>query len=381
MMKMKFWLKRLGLVVMVMCLAFTTLSCALALENSATPTAENGGETSNGAHLFSAKGTIARPEAVTITAPMGGQVGDFAWVAGDTVEAGALAFSLTPTQVYAANDGVVTGLQAQAGDLAAAVQTQYGALCYIVREDVWHVNASTSSAYDDPKNRDVLVGDTLRVKSGTGNKTNKGAGTVISKNGRSFVLEMPRGTFEIEKWVTLYLGDTDTYKDKDQVGKGNIVRPALLPVSGEGVIAQVLVKNGDHVKRGQPLFTLDSASARYGGAEVKPEVRFETKALIGEVLVRPGQFVVQGQAVMTLLPMEGLEAALEVDELDIAKVSVGQTVRVSVDAYQGVQREGTVREIRPMGVTVLDTTKFVVKVAFGQDDDLMMGMHVTGYWD
>ncbi len=371
-------LKILWMWTVVASIAMAATSCALA-EKLGTVMAENAETLAK--TTFSAKGTIAKPDTLTLIAPMGGQAGDFTWATGDAVKADELAFAITPTQLYAANDGVVVGLQAKVGDLATAVQAQYGALCYIDREDIWHVNASTVSAYDDPVNRDVNIGDVLRVRNGTGSNAIRGMGTVISRTGRNFVVEMPKEKFEIEKSVNLYFGEGDNYKEKEQVGKGTVVRPAMLPVNGEGVVAQVLVKNGDKVKRGQPLFTLDSPSATYGDKPAKPEVRFPEAGLVNEVLVRPGQFLAQNQAVATLLPVGALEAALEVDELDIAKVQVGQAVRVTVDAYSGQERTGTVREIRAMGLTVLDTTKFLVKVAFDKADDLMIGMHVTGYWD
>ncbi len=330
---------------------------------------------------FSAKGTISKPTLTTLAAPMGGQVQDFAWAPGDMAQAGALAFGLTPTQIYAANDGVIVSLHAKVGDQAASVQAQYGALCYIEREDVRHLISSTSSAYNNVENRDLRVGDTVQARSGTGSKAPKGTGTVISMDGRSFVVEIATGDFELEKSVSLYFADSEDYKDKELVGKGTVHRPEPLAVVGDGIIAQVLVKEGDKVKRGQPLFILDSATAQYNNGKVRPEVRFSKNVLISEVLVRPGQFVGQGQAVMTVWRLGALEAALEVDELDIAKVEVGQRVRVTVDAYPDQERTGTVTEIKPLGVTVLDTTKFVVKVAFEEAADLMIGMHVTGYWD
>jgi len=312
---------------------------------------------------------------------MGGQVQDFSWASGDVVDADALAFTLNPTMVYAANDGVVTSLNARTGDQASAVQAQYGALCSIERQDVWRVEASTSSAYNDPDNRDVRVGQVLRVQHGSGDDKVKGEGKVISVDGKDFVLEMPQEDFEVEDSVSVYLGTSKDNESRDKVGSGKVVRVDALGATGEGVVASVLVAEGQTVVRGQPLFVLDSASARYDAAQkVPPEVRFVQPGIIHQVLVSPGQFVQQGQAVMTLWPGDALMATLEVDELDIAKVRVGDAVRVNIDAYQK-EYSGTVTEICPVGQVVLDTTKFLVKVSFEESDTLMIGMHATGYWD
>ncbi len=88
--------------------------------------------------------------------------------------------------------------------------------------------------------------------------------------------------------------------------------------------------------------------------------------------------VAQGQALMVLIPEGTLEATLEVDELDIAQLQVGQRVRLKIDAYPGDERGGMVREIRPIGNTALDTTKYDVRVSVDQTDGLLIGMHVTG---
>ena len=181
--------------------------------------------------------------------------------------------------------------------------------------------------------------------------------------------------------MNIYLGSSKENYRADQIGSGKIIRPAALAAAGQGMIASVLVQEGERVMRGQPLFMLDSAGARYAsGEEVKPEARFEQSGIISEVLARPGQYLQQGQAVMTMLPQTALEAALEVDELDIAKVRIGDTLRVSVDAYEG-ERKGTVTRIEPLGRVMLDTTKFIVKVSFEESSDLLIGMHVRAYWD
>jgi|GEM_PF-1451635 len=327
----------------------------------------------------SAKGTITAPERINLLAPMGGQLKDFSWKAGDQAAAEAVALEILPSQICAANDGIVTGLKAQAGDQAEAVQAQYGALCYVERQGIWRVDASTSSAYNDPKNRDVRVGDVLRVHEGSGSDENEGEGTVISVDGKDFALEMERGDFELEDDVKLYRGTGTTYESSDLVGKGEVERPEALAANGAGIVAAVLVKEGDTVVRGQPLFLLDGAGARYGQQAGDPQVLFQQDSLIEKVLVSPGQTVAQGQALMTLIPTGQLEATLEVDELDISHVSVGQHLKIKIDAYPDAGRDGKVQEICPIGNTQLDTTKYNVRVSLEQTEGLLIGMHVVGY--
>jgi multidrug resistance efflux pump len=76
------------------------------------------------AEAVSGKGMITAPKTIHLLAPMGGQLKDFSWQAGDRAEADMLALEVLPARVCAPNDGVIVGLNAQAGDQADAVQMQ-----------------------------------------------------------------------------------------------------------------------------------------------------------------------------------------------------------------------------------------------------------------
>ena len=198
-------------------------------------------------------------------------------------------------------------------------------------------------------------------------------------SGKEFILEMNAGDFELEDDVNIYLGRGSTYHSSELVGKGEIARPAMIPVTGTGIVAAILAKNGDAVKRGQALFYMDAANAQYDRQAGKSEAVFPQDCVVSQVLVTPGQIVPQGQALMVFIPAGQMEATLEIDEMDIAKVSVGQDVLFIADAYPDKSFSGKVEEICPIGITELDATKYNVRVSLDRTDGLMLGMHVTGY--
>lgn len=68
---------------------------------------------------------------------------------------------------------------------------------------------------------------------------------------------------------------------------------------------------------------------------------------------------------------------LNVDELDIAKVAVGQTVDIVADAYPDDVYKGVVDNISLSGTTQNGVTVYPVKVVIDEPGDLMMGMNVT----
>ena len=329
---------------------------------------------------FAANGRVVEPPPITLTAPLGGQVQPFAWRTGDSVNADDTVLSILPMQVLAACDGTVCGVQAQVGDQAAQVISMYGALCYIERDQIWQVEASAASAYNEIENRDVRIGDILRIQQGSGSNAVTGEGQVVGLTPRGFVVNFPQGDFNLESTVKFYRGDDKAFKSKDEVGNGKIRRPDAVAVLGEGCIATVHITEGQSVKRGQLLFTLDAVTAKHTDAPTD-EVRCQASGIISEVLVRPGQFVTQGQAVMTLIPTAELNISLEVDELDIARVSIGQSIRIVLDAYGEQERAGTVLEINPLGNIVQDITKFAVLIGLDDTEGLMIGMHAKGYWE
>lgn len=331
------------------------------------------------AALFTAKGTVWT-DTVMLLAPMSGQVENFSLSAGDSLLAGQTAFTLRPMALFAPASGIVRSLRALPGDQAQAVSAQYGALLYIEKDAVWQVAASMQGGYNAIENRDIQVGDMLRGQTiSRGDKIN-GTASVFLTGNREFTVEMERGDFELEDTVKFYIGSGKEHASKDYIGSGKVSRPAPLPVMGEGTVAKVLVKEGDRVERGQPLVYLDSAGMVFQNNDVLPEVRAEADCMIAQVLVTPGQMVSKGQAVLAVYPSGALEAQLSVDELDIAKVKTGQTIAVTVDAYKDQVFTATVNKINPLGVTVMDTTKFIVTISFQDAQGLMPGMHVKGLW-
>jgi multidrug efflux pump subunit AcrA (membrane-fusion protein) len=328
-----------------------------------------------------AKGTAQTVDTVDVFAPVGGQLQAFDVKVGDVVEAGSPLFTIRPVQVLAQQNGVVRLLKAQVGDQASCVILQYGALCSIDREDVHWVRATIAAAYNKPKNRAITLGETLRVYDGDSDDSVDTLGTVIAVDGKGYVVEIPAGVFELEDKVLLYRGEGDDYNAKDKVGDGHVERSRTVPVMAEGVIAKVHVSEGQQVSHGDVLFTIDDASAVY-----KEPADFTAASPRGGVVsalyVVDGQQARKDQLLLTVKPLDAMEFVVEVDELDIPSVHTGQNMQVKVDALGENRINAAVKQISPLGITVLDTTKYQVTLSIqGTQDGLLPGMHVTAYWE
>jgi multidrug resistance efflux pump len=86
------------------------------------------------------------------------------------------------------------------------------------------------------------------------------------------------------------------------------------------------------------------------------------------------------QLLLTVEPLNDLEFLVDVDELDITSLKAGDAVQVKVDAL-GQVVPAAVKEVHPLGVKVLDTTKYQVSLTMQSvPEGLLPGMRVTAYW-
>jgi RND family efflux transporter MFP subunit len=102
-----------------------------------------------------------------------------------------------------------------------------------------------------------------------------------------------------------------------------------------------------------------------------------TSPMDGVVLRRDGEIgeiAETGQILFRVGVPKPLQVVAEVNEEDIPRVSVGQTVLLRTDAFLGQRLEGKVHEITPMGDAVAKTYR--IRIALPDDTPLHVGMSV-----
>ena len=87
-----------------------------------------------------------------------------------------------------------------------------------------------------------------------------------------------------------------------------------------------------------------------------------------------GEIAEQGQILFRVGVPTPLQVVAEVNEEDIPRVAVGQTVLFRTDAFMDRRLTGTVREMTPMGDPVAKTYR--IKVSLPDDTPLLPGMSV-----
>ncbi|MEP6721510.1 MAG: efflux RND transporter periplasmic adaptor subunit [Variovorax sp.] len=129
------------------------------------------------------------------------------------------------------------------------------------------------------------------------------------------------------------------------------------------LVAQRFVAPAELDRARSELQAIQAAARR---AEVQRDYNQLVAPADGMVLRRDGeagQFVPAGQAVFTLACCAPLRVTAEVDEEDIARVVIGQTVAMRSDALPGRLFEGTVAEITPKGDPISRSYRVRIRLA------------------
>ena len=91
----------------------------------------------------------------------------------------------------------------------------------------------------------------------------------------------------------------------------------------------------------------------------------------------PKDYVMEETELCTLTDYDTAEIRLTVDELDIAQLSIGQAVTVTLDALPGQSFDGEIAEIDPNGENSGGSTKYSVTVTLPRTEDMLTGMNAA----
>ena len=178
-------------------------------------------------------------------------------------------------------------------------------------------------------------------------------------------------------------------------------------LSGSVTVKKLLVSAGDYVSVGTAIFSMDAEDASDILKTYKNKVddaksslenaqstldtttdNYEnytiTAPISGTVTtknVNAGENVQNGNSATALAVIYDLSEVtfeMNIDELDISNVKVGQTVEVTADAFEDQTFEGTVTKVSMEGTAANGVTYYPVTVTMTEYGGLLPGMNVTG---
>lgn len=308
-----------------------------------------------------------------ITAPYSGVLLPFDLETGDQVLAGDALFALDTVKVYAPVDGTLQAVFADPGDLCEDVTALYGMIACIERALPQVADASTSGAYNDEDNRLIHVGETVYFYQ-TNDKDNEGEGRVTAVNGSDYTAELTAGDFENGDNIKIYRDEK--MGTKSCIGSGTIERAADVAVSGTGRVLSCAVQPGQTVRKGQLLFELSGqdAQADVTGATVTASHAGAVELAAG---VSSGQQVYKGQLLASIHDLDVMNVVAEVDEMDLERVHVGDTLTVVFDCQPQEEVSGTVTDISLIGNAKQNATYYDVTISISTSWQVLPGMNAT----
>ena len=322
----------------------------------------------SGALAATANATIVAPETVKITAPMNGILLPFDLTAGDRVAQGDVLFAFDTTPVYAQADGKVAAVFAEAGDDASGVLARYGSLAVIEPEKSLFIPANTSQAHEKDENKYLHAGQTLYLKCGS----EEGVGVVTSVDGSNYIVEILEGDFELGDTIRCFRKAEMKYEE--ETGRGKATRYADTAVQAQGRIAACHVQPGDMVKTGDLLFEVVDSSCPVGASL---EMTAPASGAVTLLAATSGMQVYRGQLLCEIADLTALELSVQVDELDLASLRVGDVLTYTLDAYGDTAFTGTVKEIRPIGMARQNAAYFDVRLTVDTERMILPGMNGT----
>ncbi len=290
--------------------------------------------------------------------------------------------TLDDFKIIAPASGRIKLLEAQEGEEASPIVSAHGALCVISPDGKMEVTVPFDNA-----TRAGTVARNQKIYARIDGMSYEGEIKEISTG--SLTIELPSDNFDIGAKAEVY--QDAVFFDKFGEGQLQIVNP--VSVTGSGRITKVHITEGEIVSRGDVLFSLDDSDVRKSidASGVMRDLAEETmqkniaklednkvfitqEGVLQTLNIKNGQMITQGMNVGTVVDNKNLEVIIEVDELDIPMVKLGQTAEVRVDALPSEVFEGTVTKISELGQIVNTVTTYDVTISLKAQSGIKIGM-------
>ena len=164
--------------------------------------------------------------------------------------------------------------------------------------------------------------------------------------------------------VQAVTGDLETYYNFDGLVKAK--RTQTITSAQAGTVRTVYVRQNEQVKKGAKLYRLDD------GETVQADMAGEVTGLY----IEEGSIVSAGETTAQIIDMSSLEAELKVDEYDVAAVTPGMPVQISVLATGG-QFTGSVTALDKNGTASGDLSYYTAAVALESGEGVYPGMQIS----
>jgi HlyD family secretion protein len=130
-------------------------------------------------------------------------------------------------------------------------------------------------------------------------------------------------------------------------------------------------KNEDDLRSGPSSDDIAAAQAKVAAAQAfidRAKVKAPFNGRVTQISTKNGNQVSAGAAAFRIDDLSKLLVEVEVTEVDINRIQVGQAVTLTLDSAPGSQYDGSVVEVPPAGFPQQNITNFKVKVLLNNPD-------------
>ena len=382
---------------------------------------ESAVERRNITNVFSGSGTIAAANTYTVNALVSGTVLTADFAVGDTIEEGTVLYTIDSSNAANSVEKAQLSLDQAQRNYEDAVDAQY------VRSTIGGTLASYKVAVGDVVTagqeaatvRDAStllltlefpaadaanfsVGQTAQVTlDGTFEQLD---GTVTSVTGTDALStgNLLTRTVTIAVWnaggLTTAQAATASINGVSSIGSATFGYQAerTLTAQAAGTVTSIHVQEGQTVAKDDILIELSgddltesiqSASETLRSAEISLQNLQDTMAnytvtspISGTIIekdAKVGDAVKSGDTLCVIYDLSYLEMVINVDELQISSLSVGQKVQITADAVQDKNYVGTVTRVSMKGASNGGTTTYPVTIRIDETDGLRPGMNAN----
>lgn len=286
-------------------------------------------------------------------------------------------------------DGRVKTIMARVGEDTGVTTKSYGALAVISTDGKMKMMVEPEKDVAVP----VQTGDLVKVTLSNGTVVD---GTIVDATGTGSQPPTP-GSIQVEiarDDLTVGTSATVAKSDGTVIGQGSLeINKGIDVIGGNGVISKISVTENKIVKRGSTLFTLKNIdvkssidSQNISIQQAQSDLESKKAQLNGTSITSPfdgvivtqtvkvGDSMQQGKVIATIMDLSQMQAVVTVDELDIAKVQIGQKANITLDALPGKEFTGKVTKINDIGAPSNGVTTYDVTVIIDKPDQIKVGM-------
>lgn len=375
-------------------------------------------------------GTITPNDQYAITPLVQGEIIDAPFEEGDVVKKGQLLYQFSTESVEdnikSANLGVrqaqqsysdaVESKKKSTDDLTlTSDQEGYVKKLYVSAGDKIAAGMTIADIYDNttmvlevPFNaadvKKSWVGGRATVY--VGDESERLRGKVVSISPTDAVLDgnmvVTYVTIEVSNPGGIAAGATGTARidgvDCNSEGAFSVKSEGTLTAGGSGTIAKLNIREGGYLRKGAAYIilkdgsvgdgvgssklSLESAKNQLESAKKSLDDYSVTAPISGTVITKNAKEgdninAAYNSSLAVIYDMSKVKFKMQVDELDVLKISVGQEVSVKADALEGVELTGHITNISLEANTTGGVTEYPVTVELDEVGDLLPGMNVS----